>query len=186
MTILDPQKVVEEIQRQTISYVKKYNISKIVILPCINYISQKRVFSSIVPQLIISETEVTEPVIVFTPFDKSEIYLRHFTKYSELNKDFIPFADLFESEIKELAIYLKHIEIPLTAKEKDDEWLVRQDLNNQIISSTNDPTKSQAWLGYTKEQRELVAKEWSKFHLNDHKKLMGFPVLLRHIPGLVR
>lgn len=88
-----------------------------------------------------------------------------------------PLIWAFESDIKEMSKVIEFDYIPdniypegLTADQL--EWVEMQDIDYKIIRGETDPSKNPRWLGYTADQRELVAKVYS-LHLANKNNFQG-------------
>jgi len=91
-----------------------------------------------------------------------------------------PTADLWdiEEQTDEKELGLSYDEI---------EWADRQDMQNGIIISADDPTRHRAWIGYTVRQREVIAKMHQMEKSSRHKYNSTLPICeLRNIKSLVR
>ena len=83
-----------------------------------------------------------------------------------------PLTWVFESDIKEMSKIIDFDYIPnndnypenLTGEQL--EWAEIQDINYKIITGETDPSKNPRWLGYTTDQRELIAKVYSLYLKN--------------------
>ncbi|MHA2426425.1 MAG: NAD(+) synthase [Candidatus Hermodarchaeia archaeon] len=67
------------------------------------------------------------------------------------------------------------------------EWADRQDMQNGIITSEEDPARHRAWVGYTIRQREVIAKVHQMEKISRHKYNPNLPVCdVRGVSGLVK
>jgi hypothetical protein len=56
------------------------------------------------------------------------------------------------------------------------EWIEMQDINYKVITGETDPSKNPRWLGYTADQRELVAKAYSLYLENKNNFQSGVQI----------
>lgn len=67
------------------------------------------------------------------------------------------------------------------------EWADRQDMQNGIIRSEDDPARHRSWVGYTLRQREVIAKVHQMEKISRHKYNPNLPVCdVRSVSGLVK
>lgn len=93
----------------------------------------------------------------------------------------VPTADLWgadggQTDEEELGISYNEVE-----------WADRQDMQNGIITSEEDPTRHRAWVGYTLRQKEVIAKVYQMEKISRHKHNPNLPICgIRDALGLVR
>jgi len=104
------------------------------------------------------------------PIVRSEQFINCFLKTEYLLSTIHPLTWAFESDIKQMSKVIKFDYVPLVYAGDFTgiqlEWVEMQDLDYKIIRDPIDPSKNSRWLGYTADQRELVAKVYS-LHLRN-------------------
>lgn len=104
-----------------------------------------------------------ENVILFSSLPKENIILGNYEKYGRDNLDVFIFNDFYSSELESLSQQRN-----ILTKDCSDEWVAKEQDLYKILSS--DPIKNQAWLRYTKNQKETIIKHFIQYDKNAHKR----------------
>jgi hypothetical protein len=104
-----------------------------------------------------------ENVILFSSIPKENIILGNYEKYGRDNLDVFIFSDFYSSELESLSQRTN-----VNLQDCSDEWVAKEQEQYKILSS--DPIKNQAWLRYTKNQKETIIRHFIKYDKNAHKR----------------
>lgn len=175
------QKILLEISLDLKTYLKQYNKRAIILSDnCLSYyiVSQDTSLDYILFQKNwenerqymseLIDLADTNNAIIISELTKEKIYLGEYTKYGYQDVDYFPYKNIWNSEYQQLLNTFSHNNISINLY-LSLEWLVKEDLNNQIISGEQDPAHHSAWGRYTKDQRELIAKYYNLYRKRKHK-----------------